>query len=102
MPPPLNFGLSGRRAIVTGHKSGIGAAIAERLRHDGVAVTGLDLPEFDLADSATLEHRAAAIVARDGPIDILVNNAGITVLGNVLETPPAESHKAMRKNYRVV
>ena len=50
----LNFGLSGRRAIVTGHRGGIGAAIDRVLSRDGVEVIGLDLPDFDLADTATL------------------------------------------------
>ena len=86
MAAELSFGLAGRRAIVTGHRGGIGGAIAATLARDGAVVTGLDLPEFDLSDTATLEARAAAVVAEHGPIDILVNNAGITVLGTVLET----------------
>src|SRR5579875_3422397 len=99
MPPSISFGLAGRRAIVTGHKGGIGAAIAATLARDGVHVTGLDLPEFDLGDTATLETRAAAVVAQHGPIDILVNNAGITVLGSVVETPLAEVERVFRVNF---
>ncbi len=72
----MNFGLAGRRAIVTGHRGGIGAAIAEVRTQDGAEVIGLDLPDFDLADTATLETRLATLVAERGPIDILVNNAG--------------------------
>ena len=60
---------------------------------------GLDLPDFDLADTATLEARAAALVAEHGPIDILVNNAGITVLGSVLETSLAEVERVFRVNF---
>ena len=99
MQPEIKFGLAGRRAIVTGHKRGIGAAIAATLAHDGVAVTGLDLPDFDLADTATLEARLAAVVAEHGPIDILVNNAGVTVLGSVVETPLAEVEHVFRVNF---
>ena len=99
MHAPISFGLAGRRAIVTGHKRGIGAAIAATLTRDGAVVTGLDLPEFDLADTATLEARAAAVVAEHGPIDILVNNAGITVLGSVLETSLAEVEQVFRVNF---
>ena len=87
MQTTMNFGLTGRRAIVTGHRGGIGSAIADVLTRDGADVIGLDLPEFDLADTATLETRLAALIAERGPIDILVNNAGITVLGSVVETP---------------
>ena len=34
----LSFGLAGRRAIVTGHKGGIGAAIAGIMAADGAEV----------------------------------------------------------------
>jgi NAD(P)-dependent dehydrogenase (short-subunit alcohol dehydrogenase family) len=95
----MNFGLAGQRAIVSGHRGGIGSAIATVLARDGVEVIGLDLPEFDLADSLTLETRLAAVIARSGPIDILVNNAGITVLGSVLETPLAEVERVFRVNF---
>lgn len=99
MQPAISFGLSGRRAIVTGHRGGIGGAIATVLARDGVEVTGLDLPEFDLADTANLEAALAAVVADRGPFDILVNNAGITVLGSVLETPVSEVERVFRVNF---
>jgi NAD(P)-dependent dehydrogenase (short-subunit alcohol dehydrogenase family) len=99
MPANLSFGLSGRRAIVTGHRGGIGAAIARVLERDGAEVIGLDLPDFDLADTDTLETRLAALIAERGPADILVNNAGVTVLGSVLETPLAEVERVFRVNF---
>ena len=99
MQPAISFGLSGRRAIVTGHRGGIGGAIATVLARDGVEVTGLDLPEFDLSDTANLEAALAAVVADRGPFDILVNNAGITVLGSVLETPVSEVERVFRVNF---
>ena len=68
-------------------------------QRDGVEVIGLDLPDFDLADTATLEARLAALVAERGPIDILVNNAGVTVLGSVLETSLAEVERVFRVNF---
>lgn len=95
----IGFGLAGRRAIVTGHRGGIGGAIAAVLERDGVEVIGLDLPEYDLADLATLEPRLAALVAERGPIDILVNNAGVTVLGSITETPLAEVERVFRVNF---
>jgi NAD(P)-dependent dehydrogenase (short-subunit alcohol dehydrogenase family) len=95
----LNFGLSGRRAIVTGHRGGIGAAIARVLTQDGAEVIGLDLPDFDLSDTATLEARLAAVIEANGPIDILVNNAGITVLGSIVETPLHEVEQVFRVNF---
>ena len=93
------FGLAGRRAIVTGHRGGIGGAITEFLIQDGVEVIGLDLPDFDLADTDTLEHRIGNLLADTGPIDILVNNAGITTLGTVLETPLIEVERVFRVNF---
>ncbi len=98
MGAELSYGLAGRRAIVTGHRGGIGGAIFDTLTRDGAEVIGLDLPDFDLSDTATLEQRLAALI--DGrPIDILVNNAGVTVLGTVLETPLAEVERVFRVNF---
>ena len=47
MGSELSYGLAGRRAIVTGHRGGIGGAIHDTLGKDGVEVIGLDLPDFD-------------------------------------------------------
>ena len=69
------------------------------LTRDGAEVIGLDLPDFDLSDTATLEARLAALIADKGPIDILVNNAGVTVLGSVLETPLAEVERVFQVNF---
>ena len=93
------FGLRGRRAVVTGHRGGIGGAVATLFEAEGAEVIGLDLPDFDLSDISTLEARAAALIAARGPVDILVNCAGVTVLGSVLETPPAEVEQVFRVNF---
>lgn len=95
----IRFGLTGRRALVTGHRGGIGAAIAAVLADDGAEVVGLDLPDFDLSDSATLEERLNGLVEARGPFDILVNNAGVTVLGSITETSLAEVERVMRVNF---
>ena len=99
MGKELSFGLAGRRAIVTGHRGGIGAAVADVFTADGVEVIGLDLPDFDLADIGTVEARVAAIIAARGPVDILVNCAGITVLGSILETDLAELGRVFDVNF---
>ena len=98
MGTELGYGLAGRRAIVTGHRGGIGGAIFDVLARDGVEVIGLDLPDFDLSDTATLEARLAGLIA-GRPIDILVNNAGVTVLGTVLETSLDETERVFRVNF---
>jgi NAD(P)-dependent dehydrogenase (short-subunit alcohol dehydrogenase family) len=69
----------GRSAIVTGGASGIGAAIARRLRSAGVEVHVLDVtstPDTLLVD-VTNEEACRRAVAQSGPLDILVNSAGI-------------------------
>lgn len=71
-------GLRGRRALVTGAASGIGQAVVQRLRREGVDVTGSDLHDAhgvvvaDLTDSA----QVAALGAEVGAVDFLVNVAG--------------------------
>ncbi len=92
----FRFGLAGRRAVVTGHRGGIGGAVAALFAGEGAQVTGLDLPEWDLADIPALERRAAAEL---GDADILVNCAGTTALGSILDTTPAEVEALFRVNF---
>ena len=79
--------LTGRRAIVTGGASGIGAATARALSAAGADVTiavrdpeaGRDVPgvrvaRLDLADPASVGRFVAGW---SGPLHILVNNAGV-------------------------
>ena len=78
---------SERVALVTGGSSGIGAAVAARMRDEGARVASLDVrakaPEGVLAlagDVARSEDVEAAIVrvgAELGPIDMLVCSAGV-------------------------
>jgi NAD(P)-dependent dehydrogenase (short-subunit alcohol dehydrogenase family) len=99
MNPDISFGLRGRRALVSGHRGGIGAAVAALFERDGAQVIGLDLPDFDLSDVATVQARAEALIADHGPIDILVNCAGITTLGSVLETDLREAQRVFDVNF---
>lgn len=83
--------LAGRRAIITGAGSGIGAAIATRLLAEGAQVLLTDLTApvlgadvqgssmaLDVTREADWEGVIAATLADWGGLDILVNNAGIS------------------------
>ena len=87
-----------RIAIVTGGARGIGAAIARRLAHDGMAVAVLDLDEAacadtvegitgaggtaiavgaDVSQSEQVQAAVRRVADTVGPPTVLVNNAGI-------------------------
>src|SRR5947209_20237097 len=78
-------GLDVKTAIVTGGGSGIGLAVAQRLRADGLDVATIDLrpSDTDLAFTADVTDRSqvdaalSAIRARLGPVTVLVNAAGL-------------------------
>lgn len=70
--------------MVTGGGSGIGAAVAQRLRSDGHRVAVVDLSPSDseysyvadVTDRAAIDAALAQIRAALGPVTILVNAAG--------------------------
>ena len=69
----MELGIAGRIAVVTGASRGIGAAVAARLRAEGVHVVGVSRGDgIDVRDPAA----ARLIGDRAGQVDILVNNAG--------------------------
>ncbi|WP_445163107.1 SDR family NAD(P)-dependent oxidoreductase [Mycobacterium sp. Dal123C01] len=77
--------MSAKTAVVTGGASGIGRAVAERLRSDGFSVAVLDLTPTDdgfghvadVTDRAQVDAAMSAIRDALGPILVLVNAAGV-------------------------
>ena len=72
--------LDGKRGIVTGASSGIGAATARALEEAGAQVyTGSrSAGNLDVTDTESCARFVAAAVAQLGGLDILVNNAGLS------------------------
>ena len=100
-------GFSGQVAIVTGAASGLGQAIATKLRAEGANVALLDLNEAEVGPDAvsfavdlTRQDEVANVVnqvaERFGRIDILVNSAGVTGATNI------KSHEVDIDNLRFV
>ncbi|BDZ65941.1 3-hydroxybutyrate dehydrogenase [Agromyces mangrovi Wang et al. 2018] len=97
--------LTGRRALVTGGASGIGAACARAFADRGASVTVADLNgeaatalaeeiggtawQVDLSDTAALAETVL-------DIDILVNNAGIQYVSPIEEFPPEKFSLILR------
>ena len=109
---PMDLGLHGSRALITGGSKGIGFAIAEALAAEGVALgliardavglavaaeklAGRDVPVVtaaaDVTDTPALDRAVDAIATALGGLDHLVANAGGTVgTGNLTSSGPDE------------
>ena len=104
-----------RVAIVTGGTRGIGRAICEALKADGLTVvanyagneekarafsdeTGIRAYKWDVGDHEAALAGCRQVTEEVGPIDVLVNNAGITRDGTLLKMSFEDWYDVMRIN----
>jgi meso-butanediol dehydrogenase/(S,S)-butanediol dehydrogenase/diacetyl reductase len=109
-------GLDGKRVLITGGASGIGAATAARFLEEGARVVALDssaegrrriveeLPGLAgavAADVSNLNEVRAAFaeaIRLMGAVDVLINNAGISIRHNFLDITSDEWDRVLAVN----
>src|SRR5215475_5860776 len=109
-------GLQGKRVLITGGASGIGAATAARFLEEGSSVVVLDrdrtgreqiqkqLPQLqgtvdaDVSNLRQVQAAFAEAVRLMGGVDVLINNAGISIRHNFLDITPEEWDKVLAVN----
>lgn len=102
------YDFSGKTAIVTGGRRGIGRAIALALHEAGARVSVISksfdrggLPADIVYMSADLSrsNRRYLLMQKMGLPDILINNAGVGYLHPALDFPEAERERIWQVNY---
>jgi len=109
-------GLKGKRVLITGGASGIGAATAARFLEEGATAVVLDrdangrrqiqsqLPKLagtvdaDVSNLTQVQAAFAEAVRLMGGVDVVINNAGISLRHNFLEITPEEWDKIIAVN----
>jgi meso-butanediol dehydrogenase/(S,S)-butanediol dehydrogenase/diacetyl reductase len=108
-------GLQGKRVLITGGASGIGAATVARFAEEGSRMAILDrdqagcgkmLQQFpgiaavtaDVADRAQVRRALATIVEELGGLDVAINNAGISIRHRFLDITPDQWDRVLAVN----
>jgi meso-butanediol dehydrogenase / (S,S)-butanediol dehydrogenase / diacetyl reductase len=112
----LMRGLKGKRVLITGGASGIGAATAARFVEEGCRVAILDrdpeacekisgeVPDIvgtflgDVSDAQRVQHSFGNIILGLGGLDVVINNAGISIRHSFLDITPKEWSKVLAVN----
>ena len=93
-------GLAGKRVVVTGGTSGIGAATAQRFRDEGCEVVvlartpGPGVIRCDVSDRLQVD----AAFEQVGDLDVLVNNAGVSVRSPAVDISPNQWEQVLATN----
>jgi len=93
-------GLAGKRVVVTGGTSGIGAATAQRFRDEGCEVIvlartpGPGVIRCDVSDRLQVD----AAFEQVGDLDVVVNNAGISVRSPAVDISPDQWEQVLATN----
>ena len=97
--------LRDRIAVVTGGASGIGAAVSERLKHEGVRPVVWDVNPAaevvcDVSDPASVDAAVRATVDAVGVPTLMAACAGVGHSGLLFDVPPAEWDAVMGTNLK--